>query len=393
MPRLRYILLRFSAILLPILLCFIGLEVAVRLGCSASQDGALVFHSTRLKPFSLPANRCENLISAYLANGKSFMMYDPELGWVLRPGVSDNNAAGFATSGPLPGRERTPGKLRIVLVGDSYTQGNYATGWWRILEEQLNKSGQKAEVLNFGVGGYGMDQAYLRWHRDVAPWNPDIVIFGFFADDCYRNLNMLRLLRDPQSGIPFMKPRFVLDGTGMRLINSPTPRPEETVEAVRNIPNLPLTTFEHFFRPSDYKNKIWRHSRLAALVEAKFAQKFDPDMKDDFFNPDGEAGQVALRILRRLRQEVESAGAEFFVATMPCRTDLDSLCKTGSAPYSKLGESIMREFAVIPMESPLVQAVAGKNTADLFVEGHYKPYLHAIIGKEIAQFLISHRKH
>ena len=43
----------------------------------------------------------------------------------------------------------------------------------------------------FGVGAYGMDQAYLRWKKHGAKFHPHIVIFGFVAGNVQDNVNMV----------------------------------------------------------------------------------------------------------------------------------------------------------------------------------------------------------
>ena len=37
------------------------------------------------------------------------------------------------------------------------------TDWGFFLERNLTDLGYNVEVMNFGVGGYGIDQIYLRW--------------------------------------------------------------------------------------------------------------------------------------------------------------------------------------------------------------------------------------
>ena len=49
--------------------------------------------------------------------------------------------------------------LRIALFGDSMTR----TDWGFFPERNLNELGYNVEIMNFGVGGYGIDQMYLHW--------------------------------------------------------------------------------------------------------------------------------------------------------------------------------------------------------------------------------------
>jgi hypothetical protein len=376
-----------------VVLCLLALEIAVRLLCVHDIDGERRFRATRLKPYRLPVQRAARDIAAYLAATETGLVYDPELGWTQRPGIAGHNAAGFITTGPAPERARSADRLRIALFGDSYTQGDYRTGWWRVLEEQLNAAGVKCEVLNFGVGGYGMDQAYLRWQRDGAPWQPQIVVFGFFAEDCYRNLNLLRLLRDPDSGIPFMKPRYVLADEGLRLVNSPTPAPQAVPAILRSFlaakgtDRWPLRDYDYFFREADFRMNAWRWSRLAALVEAKTGLARDAVEAEEFFRPEGEAAQIALRLVRRTRVEVEASGAKFYVAHLPGEGDLAMLQKSGRTPHDQLDAAVKAENTVIALEPALLAASADKSLGTFFGDGHYRAEFNAVAAKVIADAL------
>jgi hypothetical protein len=72
-------------------------------------------------------------------------------------------------------------------------------------------------VGNFGVGGYGTDQALLRFMHN--PSDPSsVAVLGIFADNIQRNVNRVRYFL--VGGDPLLiKPRFVLDDDGtLRLV-------------------------------------------------------------------------------------------------------------------------------------------------------------------------------
>ena len=232
-----------------------------------------------------------------------------------------------------------------------------------------------------------MDQAYLRWKKEGVLWKPDVVVFGFFVDDCYRNLNLLRLLRDPDSGIALMKPRFVLDGDGLSLINSPTPEPAKLSDLVRNFAAWPLAPREHYFHVEDFRMTPWRWSRLGALIEAKSEFLAESARAKEFFRVDGEAAQVALRILRRMHEEVSATGAAFYVANLPCAADLTDLRQSGRVPQSDLLRQLCAEHEVIATEPALLAAGKGRAFREFFVDGHYKTEFHRLVGGEIAEYL------
>ena len=59
-----------------------------------------------------------------------------------------------------------------------------------------------AEVLNFGVHGYGTDQMLLRWELEGRRYAPDIVVLAFAYYHLDRNVTGFRF---------YAKPRFVLE--------------------------------------------------------------------------------------------------------------------------------------------------------------------------------------
>jgi hypothetical protein len=107
---------------------------------------------------------------------------------------------------------------------------------------------QNVEVLNLGGPGYGMDQAFLRWRKHGKPLKPDIVIFGFQKSNVKRNMNILRFLYSPDTGVIFSKPRFVLDGEHLQLINVPTLQPEALINMLKDFNSLELKDHEFFSR-------------------------------------------------------------------------------------------------------------------------------------------------
>jgi hypothetical protein len=149
--------------------------------------------------------------------------FDPGLGWRYTPGfrgdrhrINHQGLRGdreYATAPP-------PGVDRLAAFGDSFVYGNEVDtpdSWPARLETELGG----AEVLNFGVGGYGTDQAWLRYRREGRRFGPRIVLIGFVPDDIRRNVNVYRrFLSDHE--LPLFKPRFRMSDDGvLRLLPCP----------------------------------------------------------------------------------------------------------------------------------------------------------------------------
>jgi lysophospholipase L1-like esterase len=82
--------------------------------------------------------------------------------------------------------ERTPGLLRIMMLGDSLT-----VGWGVPVEDTFSKRlermyaerGIEAEVLNTGVGNYNTIQEVQYFLNEGRKYKPDIVVLNFFVND------------------------------------------------------------------------------------------------------------------------------------------------------------------------------------------------------------------
>ncbi len=82
--------------------------------------------------------------------------------------------------------ERVPGVVRIAALGDSITHGAFvpsAQAWPRALEDALVARDLAAQVLNFGVYGYDTESVAAQLDQRVLAWRPDLVIYGFYAND------------------------------------------------------------------------------------------------------------------------------------------------------------------------------------------------------------------
>lgn len=141
----------------------------------------------------------------------------PELGW---PGKD-----GFPLNLDLTGARQSPANERLAespvclsLYGDSFTYGSEvrdAEAWSNLLAGRL-----RCRVANFGVPGYGTDQAVLRFIGNRADDAP-LTILGIYPVNLQRNLNQWSLLiAGPH--VPFgFKPIFSERGGRAELVGLP----------------------------------------------------------------------------------------------------------------------------------------------------------------------------
>jgi lysophospholipase L1-like esterase len=107
------------------------------------------------------------------------------------------NARGLR--GPVIPYERTHGKIRILLLGDSIVFGygveqNETVG--ERLAERLKKDGVSVEVINSGVPAYSIEEEVGFLELEGLRYRPDTVIVGF----CWNDLNDNHAIRAGQEG-------------------------------------------------------------------------------------------------------------------------------------------------------------------------------------------------
>jgi hypothetical protein len=284
-------------------------EVIIRLLAVNGAEGQ-VFGNAVLPPRSWAVVAARNrAILTKAASLGSFLVYDGELGWTVgasrRSGDYNLDVSrGFladlqkrSPQDPRASRDRSglepregiylssregirspragmafagiPARFRVALVGDSFTFGlevPYDQTWANQLEVAL---GPGAQVLNFGVDGYGIDQAFLRYQRDVLPWRPRIVILGVIDDDLRRTMCVYGFLCFPASEIPFPKPRFVVQDESLTLLNRPLPSPDAIFEA-HSIMDLPFIQHDRFFDPVEWEWRFYHRAYVIRFLLSKY---------------------------------------------------------------------------------------------------------------------------
>lgn len=149
-------------------------------------------------------------------------MFHPVLGWDYPPGVEYTDPAGVAyRHGPL-GERRTCTSFSndlIATYGDSFTYCSDVEDchtWQTCLGEMIEKN-----VLNFGVAGYGTDQAYLKYELNAPGVVTPVVMLCILPDNINRVVNVFRTFYAFDDRLALTKPRYVRQGEGFALIPNP----------------------------------------------------------------------------------------------------------------------------------------------------------------------------
>lgn len=181
---------------------------------------------------------------------------DPVVGWPAR---------GLGTEGqpvprPSPAYPGT-GEWCVTLYGDSFTFGDDvsdADAWGNVLAQRLG-----CRVGNFAVGGYGTDQALIRFIDNSADRAP-VTIVGIFADNLLRNVNQYRYFLTGGETLA-LKPRFVLDNGTLKLVPISNLTYEQFIAGLRE----PRAAWPHevFVPGSRHGPVIWSFPYTLSLID------------------------------------------------------------------------------------------------------------------------------
>ncbi len=81
----------------------------------------------------------------------------------------------FGFPGPIPSYAKDPGTLRVACLGGSTTVSGYPQKLEKWLADRMPQ-GTRAEVLNFGVGGYTSAHSLVNFVLNAVDFDPDVVI-------------------------------------------------------------------------------------------------------------------------------------------------------------------------------------------------------------------------
>lgn len=145
-------------------------------------------------------------------------LFDPDLGWRMKPGVEK---VGRWWSASEPARinargwrdcefelERSPGRRRVLALGDSFTFG-VAVDHGQRFSELLEREDPGLEVLNLGANAFGTDQELRLLEVEGLRYAPDLVLLTVFLGN---DLDDIRYVR--RHGWP--RPRYELANGKLR---------------------------------------------------------------------------------------------------------------------------------------------------------------------------------
>lgn len=239
------------------------------------------------------------------------------------------------------------GTFRIAVVGDSYCEAlpvSLEEAFWSVMGKKLEECGafpgEKIEVINFGVSGYGTAQELLTLREKVWKYSPDLVLLAVTTNnDITDNSRVLKRTND----IPYFVyqgSRLILDDSfrnsrGFQFSNSALGRLGTWLRSHSRL----LQAIEQGQRGLKIVLASWRRKRSddmqpVPVPSVKSAETQRTSEKPDLFARSEELGtdnliylepnnavwndawRVTEGLIVQMRDEVTKGGARFVVVTL-----------------------------------------------------------------------------
>jgi hypothetical protein len=325
---------------------------------------------------------------------------DSLLGWRYRAGHRDSantiSAQGLRTTRSYATRP-PPGTVRVAAFGDSFVYGSEVvdSAAWPAIVERLTP---QLEVLNYGVGGYGVDQAYLRFCLEGTALAPQIVIVGFTPDDLRRVVNVYRRFISNRE-FPLVKPRFTLTRQGdLVLLPSPVPTASDYERYLRAPQDIfRLGADDYWYHPLVYTNPLYDYSatvRLLTNAWLRVAERyFRPDrmVRRGVFNSSSAAYRIQLALFERFATAARAMGARPIVLLLP---DRESVAQARAGRPTVLTPLIhdlgVRGLDYIDLTPMFADSSPTKDVNSWFMGGgHYSPAGNRLVAERLGRDLLA----
>lgn len=241
---------------------------------------------------------------------------DPECGWTvgyIRPGTYEHARAADV-------RGRRP----VLLYGDSYAA--CATGPELCFQGILERSdlADRYCLVNYGVGGYGLDQVFLLLRKTIDHWKDQdpIVVISFLVDNDFD--------RDILTFRCWPKPRFTIEGERLvasgPVVTDPDRYLAENPPSIRSYllryltyrPGMLPSSWQLYLRRGSLRNeeKVALARKILAGIHEELAAR---GIEHFFLAFHGQAGVARAEGVRWAEDLVESSAQELGVGLVTTR--------------------------------------------------------------------------
>ena len=317
---------------------------------------------------------------------------DPVIGWSPPVSSADEvyNELGARRS---PVFSRSAETACVATYGDSFTFGaDVAPGdaYPNQLAELLG-----CPVNNYGVPGYGTDQALLRFRtkRDEAT----VVVLGHHSVDVVRNVNRYRNFLGGAVGIGF-KPRFVVRDGVLELVPMPGFR---SVEAISTLGRNSRALEHEFFYPGGPSGQVRAaFPYMASLAAFAFNWRVRARLAGvppyaPFYHPEhpSNALEVTAAIIAAFDREARERGQSPVVLLLPGDKDLLALQRGLPLFYQPLIDALEEMGIPVPgVARAMMEFLEEHDVCDAYIncQEHYTPAGNRVVARVVQRWISEH---
>ena len=317
---------------------------------------------------------------------------DPDVGW---PSPSKFGSAPFDASGARSNPSYPePGTEYVSSYGDSFTFGDEVSddaAWSHVLSRRLG-----ARVANFGVGGYGTDQAFLRFKKNTHD-HAHLTILGIYPDDLKRNVNQQRYFLSPAPATYLgLKPRFVLDGDVLKLEPLPTMTHASYLDSFEHPARY--FAFEHFLPGTPEGPLMWSFPFSLSIARAALSPQVvnwmrgKPGWSD--FASDGHASHalaITAAIARAFQALAAERGKRVVVVLFPSESSFESYRRGDELPTAALAALLATTGSdVLDLTAGFDDYLGRRQYGDLLhppPDSHYTPEGNRVVADLVYEFM------
>lgn len=324
-----------------------------------------------------------------------YIVFDQELGWTLAPSASSDD--GQYTTTPLGSRTtaRDPttqgdAALRVAAYGDSYVHGDEVADseTWAFVLERAYPSWS---LINYGVRGYGPDQAYLRYLRTRGDPRVNLVVIGYMSENLQRVTNVFRPFYFSDTEFPFSKPRYKLVENRLVLVPNPL-----SLKDYRRLLDSPDSVLQKLGSDDWYYNNLPHKSKFDFLATVRLVRLYWSQLhrekmilSNGLYNTRSEAYRLALKILQQFAAEVARNQQTPIVVIFPSHDDLERIIDGRAVRYSPLVEDLVSGgVCVVDLKGAFAEVKTKKALSEVFRRQHYSPHGNELVASFLGPRLL-----
>ena len=288
----------------------------------------------------------------------------------------------------------------MSVYGDSYThcdQVKHDETFEHFLSRKV-----KADVYNFGVGGFGTDQALLRFRTEFKALRTPIVGLGLITENINRAVNVYRKFYYLPTALSIPKPRYLNTSEGLQLL----PNPLTTIENLDLLRNADfiheLGTHDYWFNRHAYPRFSFPYSGILfnqrLWLEVLHAQDetaiddIDPRPWERLWDHEGPR-ELMYRIFDTFYEEAKAQGADPVILLLPQSRELFSFLEGGDAVASRswiLPYCEKKGYRCFDGIGALADSVSSVDEAKALYHGHLTPQGNRRVARALFRFLDDH---